>query len=210
MKPPLENWPLRFVETNRSRHGKERFYFRQSTAGRIRLPDPYAEPVIFQQVYDRCLKACPPVSAKVDGSRRKKRNPLYRALHQAAYRAKKKKRSFDLTPGWMLEQLTRQENRCAITGITMETVWTREDAPYRVSIDRIESGLGYTQGNCRLVILAVNVAMNEWGLDTYLKVAAAAISGTSCHTLRDGLGTVQVQAATPKNISFEFQGDSAS
>lgn len=54
-------------------------------------------------------------------------------------------------------------------------VYLRHGAYYRVvskgrrplapSIDRIDSSLGYTRQNCRIVCAAVNYAMNVWGED---------------------------------------------
>ena len=43
----------------------------------------------------------------------------------------------------------------------VEDSWHKN--PWRPSIDRITSAEGYTLGNCRLVCVAANVAMNEWG-----------------------------------------------
>ena len=47
---------------------------------------------------------------------------------------------------------------------------------YAPSLDRINAGQPYTRENCRLVMVAVNFAMNSWGLDVYLKLAHAAVA----------------------------------
>jgi hypothetical protein len=47
--------------------------------------------------------------------------------------------------------------------------------PYAPSLDRIKAGAPYTRENCRLVMVAVNFAMNDWGQDVYLTLARAAV-----------------------------------
>ena len=46
---------------------------------------------------------------------------------------------------------------------------------YAPSLDRIRAGEPYTRENCRLVMVAVNFAMNSWGLDVYLALARDAV-----------------------------------
>jgi hypothetical protein len=43
------------------------------------------------------------------------------------------------------------------------------------SLDRIQAGGCYSRENCRLVMVGVNFAINSWGLDTYLRLAEAAV-----------------------------------
>lgn len=45
--------------------------------------------------------------------------------------------------------------------------------PFMPSIDRTNSAKGYTAGNCRLVCVAANFAMNEWGQGVLHKLAVA-------------------------------------
>jgi hypothetical protein len=47
--------------------------------------------------------------------------------------------------------------------------------PYAPSLDRIECSKGYTASNTRLVCVAVNFGMNEWGEDVYRELAKAAV-----------------------------------
>ena len=46
---------------------------------------------------------------------------------------------------------------------------------YAPSLDWLTAGQPYTRENCRLVMAAVNFALNSWGLDVYLKLARAAV-----------------------------------
>ena len=47
--------------------------------------------------------------------------------------------------------------------------------PYAPSIDRVLCRGGYTQDNVRLVCVAVNFGMGEWGQGVYLTLARAAV-----------------------------------
>jgi hypothetical protein len=52
-----------------------------------------------------------------------------------------------------------------------ERRWRGQRRPFAPSLDRINSAKGYVYSNCRLVCVAVNIAMNEWGLEPLLRVA---------------------------------------
>lgn len=68
--------------------------------------------------------------------------------------------------------------RCAITRLefTDEKVGTgRARRAFAPSLDKIDPEGAYTVDNCRLVILAVNFALNAWGEEVYLRLARAAV-----------------------------------
>ncbi|PSH68552.1 hypothetical protein CU102_12370 [Phyllobacterium brassicacearum] len=177
---------FQYLETNKTRHGGVRYYFRRSDVGRIRLPDPIVSPDLFKKLHAKCMENPRPIAVRLPHPTRKKKrhNPLYRAIWLAKARAKQKGRSFELTAGGLLEKLEAQEYRCAVTGIEFAVSGSDDYAssPYRPSIDRIDSTKGYTRDNCRVVILALNLALNEWGLETFMTIARKAISGTNCPT----------------------------
>ncbi len=67
--------------------------------------------------------------------------------------------------------------RCMLTGLPfMETkVGTgKAKRPFAPSLDRIDAEQLYSLKNCRLVLQAVNFALNAWGDEIFLEVAAAA------------------------------------
>ncbi len=77
-----------------------------------------------------------------------------------------------LTAADLQAMLLRSKGRCEVTGIPF--AYDRGDAkkrPWSPSIDRIDSRLGYSADNCRLVCTAVNIAMNEWGEDVIARIA---------------------------------------
>lgn len=81
----------------------------------------------------------------------------------------------DLTKEDIRAMGNRQNWRCAVTGLGFsrdrtENARARAFAP---SVDRINCSRGYTKDNCRLVCVAVNVALNEWGELVFAKIARA-------------------------------------
>lgn len=83
-------------------------------------------------------------------------------------------------PGAMtLHELTnlmiRSGGKCALTGLAFaEHIKPKAGRdPYAISIDRIDSSLGYTAENSRLILLGVNIALQQWGSRDMLKIAAA-------------------------------------
>lgn len=65
--------------------------------------------------------------------------------------------------------------QCAVSGKAL-TLW--QDAisakgPWGPSIDRIDSSQPYIAGNVRIVCVAANVAMNQWGEDVLVELAFA-------------------------------------
>ena len=69
--------------------------------------------------------------------------------------------------------------RCMLTGLPFrETVVGTGKArrPYAPSLDRIDAGLPYSRRNCRLVLQAVNFALNAFGDDVFLAISEGAVS----------------------------------
>ena len=73
---------------------------------------------------------------------------------------------------------------CVVTGLpfSLRRVGTRQSMPFSPSIDRIESDKGYVEGNVRVVCLAANYALNEWGdaVFAHLLEAYAARKNARC------------------------------
>lgn len=59
---------------------------------------------------------------------------------------------------------------CAVTGLPF-ALTSESRHPFKPSIDRIDNSMGYSIGNARLVLLAVNMAMNVWGAELFKTVA---------------------------------------
>ena len=77
------------------------------------------------------------------------------------------------------EQLfQRQKGLCAISGLPFSLAEFADvlvKHPFAPSLDRISSRGGYTADNIRLVCIAVNFGMGQWGEELYLTFARAAV-----------------------------------
>lgn len=99
-------------------------------------------------------------------------------MKESRRRARRRGIEFTLTEPQARGMMKRQGHRCALSGLPFD-LEHRGDAgdafrrPFAPSLDRIDTKRGYTIKNVRIVCCAVNVALNEWGLETLLKVAAA-------------------------------------
>ena len=74
---------------------------------------------------------------------------------------------------------------CEVTGLpfSMQEVGTgKAKRVYAPSLDRIDGEGHYTLANCRLVMVGINFAINRWGLDTYLRLAEAAVAKAQAET----------------------------
>lgn len=100
---------------------------------------------------------------------------LYRRAKQGA-----KQRGLDFELGWgdFIAICERAAGLCEVSGITLETSsdHTRHRSPYKPSIDRINSSLGYVAGNVRIVCVMVNAALNTWGDEALITVALSIAS----------------------------------
>lgn len=84
------------------------------------------------------------------------------------------------------------QGRCMLTGISFEhgacdglkESATRRKRVWAPSLDRIESTKGYVPGNVRLVCMAVNAALQEFGDAVLLRIAHALVE-------RHGLSNIQ-------------------
>lgn len=96
-------------------------------------------------------------------------------VQQARARTERKQLPIDIDIRFLADMYKQQEGFCALTGIKMETtpVPGRRTNPYVVSLDRIESHLGYTKNNVRLVIWCINRALGEWGEQQFEEVIKA-------------------------------------
>lgn len=77
----------------------------------------------------------------------------------------------------LLQLVHESGGRCAISGLKLKAPVTgrlRKD-PMNASIDRIDCSQGYTRENCRVVALALNIAMSDWGEPTVRRLARALV-----------------------------------
>lgn len=85
----------------------------------------------------------------------------------------------EITTKWILDTIERQDGKCAVSGIPFSYdrgLPTKDRRnPRAPSVDRIDNARGYEKRNCRIVILAVNIALNLWGDELFLEVCQATL-----------------------------------
>lgn len=86
-------------------------------------------------------------------------NFLKKKLNDAKTRCKKYKFDIDINIEHLVDLHDRQKGKCALTGFPMHH--TDEFPDFAISIDRIDTSLGYQKGNCRLVCVRANMIRNE-------------------------------------------------
>lgn len=95
------------------------------------------------------------------------------------YKCKKEGLTFDIDANVLDEMFVNQQWRCSISNISFTPPGGRghkfDRDPFLPSIDRIIPERGYTKKNIRLVCLVLNLAINEWGLETMQKLFDAII-----------------------------------
>lgn len=104
---------------------------------------------------------------------------IFRKLARAAKtRAINRGVGFDLTAEYLMDLYRANDGRCALTGIAFDMTLERSTRvrPFGVSIDRIECRGPYSKDNIRLIVTALNIAINEFGWDVYTRIARAAIA----------------------------------
>jgi hypothetical protein len=99
---------------------------------------------------------------------------------RASVRADRAGIKFDLkNPEHAAELYNRQDGCCAVSGVKFN-LERFDDAlvkhPFAPSIDRILASGGYTEDNVRLVCVAVNFGMGQWGQEVYMTLARAAVA----------------------------------
>jgi len=71
------------------------------------------------------------------------------------------------------------EGRCELSEIQFDAVFRNGYQPFHPSLDRIDSSRGYTADNVRIVCVAMNVALGQWGEDVFRQLAEGYLRRTS-------------------------------
>lgn len=162
------------------RNGREAVYFRIQKGPRVRLPGPVGSPafvVAYSQASQCYPKTLPPIErpSSSDMAKQEAIDRIYVAVKTCRNRAKRKGWACDVDEEWAVAQITKQEFRCALTGIAFFSKFLKKTKvhPFTPSIDRIDSSSGYTKENVRIVCFAVNAMMMDWGKDLFDQIAKA-------------------------------------
>ena len=94
------------------------------------------------------------------------------AIAKCRHRSALKGRACMIDREFLADRLRLTRGRCELTGLRFST--DKADVanrPFAHSIDRIDSSLGYTRSNIRIVCAGINVAMMHWGEALFGKLA---------------------------------------
>lgn len=98
-------------------------------------------------------------------------------VHSARKRATKKGETHELSIEQARALWARSGGACEMTKIRFDfTAMPGKRRPFAPSIDRIDSDRGYSIDNLRVVCVAVNLAMNQWGEDVLVRVAVGMLN----------------------------------
>lgn len=93
----------------------------------------------------------------------------------------------------IVELWGRAHGRCEVSGLPFTDERFRDARvkhPFRPSLDRIVPGGPYTLENVRLVCVCANFSMNEWGVETLLRLADAVVDYPRKAVIRNQLTAV--------------------
>jgi hypothetical protein len=100
---------------------------------------------------------------------------LFAVLRNLATKAKLRDREFDSEVDWkyLFDIWVEQNGLCAYSGVPLNT---EVNHPHKVSLDRIDSSIGYVSGNLQFVSASVNRMKQEFDeeffVDTCRQIAA--------------------------------------
>lgn len=95
---------------------------------------------------------------------------LTNLVTQSRYRASKSKLEHEVDVEFLSNLYESQQGKCALSGIDMEIIGKRGTEQYwkNISIDRIDSSKGYTEGNVQLVCTGVNYMKKDMSDEMFI------------------------------------------
>lgn len=88
-----------------------------------------------------------------------------RLINNAKDRAKRRNIEFNITAQWVENKLIL--GFCELTGLAFDLSISKntKDNPFAPSLDRIDSSMGYTENNTRVILWSVNRALGQEGFE---------------------------------------------
>lgn len=120
-------------------------------------------------------------SQRRGGSYAHPRAKLVHMLTAARTRARNAGMVFELTYEWLLATLEESDYTCAVTGLPFVFAPaidspTSISSPWMISLDRVDSSLGYTEDNVQVVCFMYNAAKNGFADTDVLHMARALVA----------------------------------
>jgi len=88
----------------------------------------------------------------------------------AKTRSNKRGREFTITKEQLYKRIVETNGFCELSGLPLSVAF---NDPLRVSIDRIDSDIGYTPENIQIVASCVNIAKNNLHQDAFIQICKA-------------------------------------
>ena len=135
---------------------------------------------------------------------------IYTTLNGIRKRSKDSGRACELTPAQVYSMMLRSKGRCEVTGLRFDITPGEggRRRPFFHSIDREDSSKGYTPSNCRLICVAVNVGMQDWGESVFERLALGYVmnkyvaTGFTSHLITSDLGARNLATKNVKSKSI--------
>lgn len=102
----------------------------------------------------------------INRNKRNEEYPLKSLLSSVKSGAKQRNLVFEIDYNYISELWINQKELCYYTKIPMKLTSRKKD-PYQVSIDRLDSDIGYTRNNVVLCCQAVNYMKNDYKLEEF-------------------------------------------
>lgn len=98
-------------------------------------------------------------------------------FRQVVKNSKPRNISVEITADDVKKMLDRAKGKCELTRVPfdMQKIQGQRIRPWIPSVDRINSKLGYSFDNCRIICAAANVALNQFGEYIFVRMASSMI-----------------------------------
>jgi hypothetical protein len=156
-----------------ARAGRVTLYFRNCPECAKEISYPW--PSSFKQAEQRnsVCKSCRTVRANKSRNAKKENNSAWKGYKGVGYkwfskyfeRRKKKQKTGSITIEDAYNQLEKQGFKCALSDIPLE--WSEESG---MSIDRINSSIGYELDNIQIVHKDINLMKNHFDQDYFIEM----------------------------------------
>jgi hypothetical protein len=185
---------MKYVHRQRLSNGSIALYFRRAKGRRLRLPNDVGSPE-FAAAYAAALDTPAPLAdpttrrpLKAELVVQKIERALINGIRCARQRARRKGLPCTITVDWVLDRVRTAGYCCEATGLPFysQRFGTRASRP---SLDRIDNSRGYEPDNVRIVLLALNVMMSNWGEAVVKTIARSLVLRQSVVTRENLLGT---------------------
>lgn len=106
---------------------------------------------------------------------------LFSKLKNLCTKARLRNKEYDPEVDWeyLFDLWDKQNGLCAYSGVPLSY---KANHPHIVSLDRIDSAIGYVKGNLQLVSWTVNKMKQDFGEELFLEVCFKIAENRSCKT----------------------------